>query len=1012
MANYYYGYFRSNDISVDPKGQLYKVIIFTGYDGEEDPYPMVMRYTPQHAAGRKYVPDPSRMFELQMADRPFIVDYAGTEPKDTKYKSYVCSTASISFMQSAFNTEFIDASGNKNLVVMLKWKNEIEKVYNDGEHIGYYNPSTNSTLVRPSTSVWWQGFIPQDEDAFCYDIEWVGFVMPDTFSLDFSHIEDKFTLRAQDALSTLQYKKYEYDENKPVVVAVIDTILSLLGKLHIYKKIYITDTIKPAGVNISVLNNIFHQQYNNFDEEDNPLNELEILSNLMTYLNLTMIPVGDNLYITNYNAVATGLNNYKVYSIYPANTGYVGELLPWWNNQYTEIAPEYVSTGYTIYAEDFMSDNSTMSSTTTFNNVSIDIDEYPVDELIPDITSDDNLILMNDETGNNMTHGDYFLSGNDHRWWYWEHKYWIPKADNYYKHAAFETYYYRGQDWEINNRSQGWHYPRIENPTWWTYGNTLMCTPFCCILDNTAMKDGHSENTVSNALKRPYKPGRFMFFNTPVYTTASASDDGRYNPSKGQRWWPGTNQAICKWQTMAYMRTKELVLTKNHYLHLSGTWTFFTGGSVDIQRGIPTVTNISNPSWLNPKEYHSGVNLAWVPMKIKCGDYWLKNNWNYNSEHGGYGQGYIWSKVTDDWNPDHICALYFKLDANDEGELTNPCWGSPWVLENTFPRFGDGWYLPISYHRDMADDELVPTAIEIWFGRPFGVGYGYGGNGVPPTWTTIVEDFNVEVSTYDDIIKAKKNSATSNTQYKTEIDPDAIDEQAPVNLNITTNNEGKPMYSQALYKDTTNSAAKFKIVPRIYNAATTHYMIPESHIVTDNADQYNVSSLIFNTTLKNKFKPLACMKWPSQFPTKTFVLTSCTVDYEYETVDCEMVEFLTPSEQGYDVVRQNTIRNLMRSEDVIMRQENDVARNRQLIINVPYTYASGTFVVDENGFVQLTTSNANVGDFRIECDFEYGDLICSIPDTCENTIDVQLDDANNLKVITQNNQIIVASNNI
>jgi hypothetical protein len=129
----YKGDFRSLDQSVDKKGQLYSVRIFTGYNpydansktiGEDTsstnvgPYPTkkITAYISGMSIVKKDVPDDA--VQLTMCDHPFVVNYVG-DPNNI-HKPYRCSSATVSFLQENLNTDFVNSLGNGVMVMLLK----------------------------------------------------------------------------------------------------------------------------------------------------------------------------------------------------------------------------------------------------------------------------------------------------------------------------------------------------------------------------------------------------------------------------------------------------------------------------------------------------------------------------------------------------------------------------------------------------------------------------------------------------------------------------------------------------------------------------------------------------------------------------------------------------------------------------------------------------------------------------------------------------------------------------
>ena len=336
----YYGDFRSIDTNVDPKGQKYRVLIFTNYDGT-NPYQYnrmdfepVDGQTPHAPIVWPIVGTP-----LTMTANPFTVTYEG-DPENI-YKPYKCSTASVSFMQSAINLDFVNNNGTSTLVVLLKWKNEVSEV-NSRMYNRVTGETLNKRIVQNDGQTLFDDYEPYKFDKFCYSVEWVGFSTPETFSMEYDHDRDQFTLNAQDAFSVLRYAKYQ-NLGDAVVVPMSDILFNLVGSLGTYKKIYITDTVKFQGENVNAILNTCEQQRNNFDEDNKPNDKLTVLSQLLSYIGLTAIPWHDALILTTPNAIREGWCNYNVWAL--PESGY---FMTFGGGSYTRQPDEYISSSHAI----------------------------------------------------------------------------------------------------------------------------------------------------------------------------------------------------------------------------------------------------------------------------------------------------------------------------------------------------------------------------------------------------------------------------------------------------------------------------------------------------------------------------------------------------------------------------------------------------------------------------------------------------------------------------------------
>ena len=288
---YYYGYFRNLDTSRDKKGWLYKVVVITNFRDDEFDY------------GGELLLD---------GNSPFIVSYEGDG--ENIYKPYKCSTATVTLHQQEYNFSFNDTKGGNVLVMLLKAKNTVnteEKVLDK-----QIDPNYNRQLQI---------------DRICYNIEWVGFATPNVYSQDYCNFYDSFQLEAQDVLSTLQYLPYKLQSSPNI--QFLQILKNSISQLRQYKNIYIASTLQlPTLQYGDILNFMKCDQRNFFDEDNKAMNQLEVIEEMMKYLNLSIIPYKDSIFIVDYEGLKNNYNEYYHYErdftyIYPfiheVNTSFI-----------------------------------------------------------------------------------------------------------------------------------------------------------------------------------------------------------------------------------------------------------------------------------------------------------------------------------------------------------------------------------------------------------------------------------------------------------------------------------------------------------------------------------------------------------------------------------------------------------------------------------------------------------------------------------------------------------------
>lgn len=654
----YYGDFRSIDTSNDPKGQRYRVLIFTNYTGANPyQYNRIDFLPDQYGYTQAPIVWPVVGTSLTMTENPFVVNYEG-DPENI-HKPYRCSTATASFLQSNVNLDFLNSNGTSTLVVLLKWKNEVSEVnghlYNSetGETLNKKHVYRTSSMTHETTEYFYD-YEPYRYDKFCYNVEWIGYSTPETFSMDYDHVSDTFTLNAQDALSVLQYKKYEWlgDAEADIVVSFQDVLLDFCNELGTYRKIRVTDTVKFPDSTGNVLTKVYGQQANNYDEDQKPTHKLEVLTQILTYLNLTAIPWRNELIITTPNAIAEGWNNYHTYEL--PNNGYIMNW-PDDGDEYTHTGQTYMSDTHAVTAESYAEGGTAISTVNVYNSVKADIDEYDVDMLLPDIGDTKNL-----------KDREYWLS----TWsegqqpdptvnYYWEH-------ETYNSNTPDLVLYQRDYSIAGSSHDTGWAiFDTVD-----LHRPNLSYYPTVYVIDDGGLHVG----TATTCLQNPYNPTRKIFF----------MHGYRFSPSVS-----GADNDT--FMTMMIARTKSVVMSAEQYLFIKGTWQFHMRPTVPSSYGVYANQQLANSSY------------CYVRAKISCCGKWLANDGTNT-----YGwRKYKWV----DTEPTRGCLLYLEYTQDKKAFDTDFNF-----TKNT--RDFDGIVVPLP----VDNNNVKVGKIECQFGRPVGCG--------------------------------------------------------------------------------------------------------------------------------------------------------------------------------------------------------------------------------------------------------------------------------------------------
>lgn len=234
-------------------------------------------------------------------------------------------------------------------------------------------------------------------------IVWTGYVTPNLYDMGFVEEREEVEIECIDALSTLQYIKYNTD--KKDVVTFLDVIRKVLQHCNAYSSFYITDNIQltQAGTG-TILDKLYISEENFFDKKDDDETDeevawtmQEVLEEICQYLGVTAVADGDSVYFMDYDAIKAKNNSYYKYDV-------DGALIP------TKTTLSFYKT---IKAEDYSESDGSLSLDNVYNKVTVSDDLYTFDTVIPDmfgtlenITKSTDTTLATSENANNGMWGE------------------------------------------------------------------------------------------------------------------------------------------------------------------------------------------------------------------------------------------------------------------------------------------------------------------------------------------------------------------------------------------------------------------------------------------------------------------------------------------------------------------------------------------------------------------------------------------------------------------------------
>lgn len=225
-------------------------------------------------------------------------------------------------------------------------------------------------------------------------VYWTGYVTPNLYDMGFTYQRETIQVEAIDALSTLQY--YRYQRSQTTVVSFLDIINKCLAQANAYTYFYFsTNTQKASTGTAELLSKMYISEQNFFDEkksdetdEDVAWTCRDVLEEICQYMGVTAVAVGGNVFFIDYDALKAGNYQYYRYTVGSTSSSLVTE-----------------GTRHTVAKEEFSGADSSISLDQVYNKVSVKASLYDFDEIVPPLFDTGNLtnVTATDQDGYYMS---------------------------------------------------------------------------------------------------------------------------------------------------------------------------------------------------------------------------------------------------------------------------------------------------------------------------------------------------------------------------------------------------------------------------------------------------------------------------------------------------------------------------------------------------------------------------------------------------------------------------------
>lgn len=939
----YQGYFRSTNTEIDEKGQLYKVEIFT--DGK--------LYTSHPYIGNSSVMIPDTPVELTLSGNPFTVSF--TNDDENIYKPYKGSSAEVGLILNSFIPDFLNNKKCGIFVRLLKWNNDVIKTTDQ-----YKNTVTGQTLSKTKIQTIIGGtlitvyndFTPKNEDIFCYTTEWVGYATPNSFNQPYTKAIEEYTMECQDILTSLKY--YDYTQNTAGTSTIIESIFQSLDRLpnNPISNIYITNTITiPQSGNQSILEMLSTINDNWCDEDNKWTDCLTVLSNMMNYLNCTMIQWKDSIYITTPDAVAFRRSYYtKHYN---------------WNGYtYSSIPMVLIDGSIDIAHGELGNDETNIGTTSTYKEVSVSTNDYYDDNLSIELTDNNeylNEVSRWDDIVNyvKVVDVDRNIISVQH-----PYNYDIEDVTAVYSGSILDyvpdteknlpeitRYSYNRDTADEDEEYTVEHHTLISNPT---TKNAMFYSVGCTICD-IGCTEISSDNAMADSL-RSYDGKRvFLFHSTSPQVDAGSG----LSISPLQTALTNLTSENQDNHKVITIKTKKTFMKKGQSLQLNGDLMFFQNITLPLQSG-----------WaVDELKAYKAYMYIWMKISIPVNGttYYL-----HNDISNGSGS-YIWN-TTEGW----VKIWYDNFAGYDrEANKRNRGFTTSFAFETSFSftkntRGADGTCIELP----EALGDGIYQSITIDIARPYGCGVE---KRVPntsvhlyPCQYATLSDFKVNV--IDNNETTYRYTEDTNNEFKSVMSEDAVDDYSVNSLMISSD-----------YRKNTSKASILGLKENlINNTAAGVNSLPEACILYNLIRTYIYSRLKLDITLPYEVSPFTLLKWSTQFPDKKFVVDKMSIDYAYNDYHLSLMD-KDLADVIPEIFAENKTRNYRRNGDNLYNPLPRKNRNK-----ITTEFVDTEFVKNFISFTKGNTGTEYVNlsllrNIVFEPVIENGEMILSTPEYLYNT---------------------------
>lgn len=252
---------------------------------------------------------------------------------------------------------------------------------------GFFNPTANSVRVVVYKSL-------------TGEVEFAGYVTPNTYSQDYARIWDEIQLNCTDALATTQYLKvpdsYRTSGNLSFRKILYDMINTINGNYFtpgdimcpISRMVVSDSRVLGRGGTTDILDDLYINPQNFFDDDDDktPWYWSDVVENICQYLCLQAVQYGDTLYLLDLDAHANGISTVWIHDAVAGGGMFTESQVYHTTGQMPQEVIDLGKKGVSGGSEP------SITLDTVYNKICVKANRYASEDLLPDFFEEDDLV--------------------------------------------------------------------------------------------------------------------------------------------------------------------------------------------------------------------------------------------------------------------------------------------------------------------------------------------------------------------------------------------------------------------------------------------------------------------------------------------------------------------------------------------------------------------------------------------------------------------------------------------